>query len=118
MDEALIPRIAQIATDMATAADQHGNFMSEVAERAEIAEAAALEGAKSMGTFVSAQSLDVGTEIQLRGSVDGKLTVSVGGASKTLESKELIKAMFDIYLGSDPVSPQALAAFQQGAKAL
>ena len=36
----------------------------------------------------------------------------------TIESPELVKALFGIYLGSDPVSPDAKAGFAQGLAAL
>ncbi len=38
LDEALVGRIREIATNMATAEDASGNFMSAVAEAAEVAE--------------------------------------------------------------------------------
>ena len=41
LDEALVPRIREIATNMATAEDAQGNFMATVAEAAEVAEEAA-----------------------------------------------------------------------------
>ena len=41
MDESLGPRIREIATNMATAEDEDGNFMASVAEAAEKAEEAA-----------------------------------------------------------------------------
>jgi hypothetical protein len=36
----------------------------------------------------------------------------------TIESPELVKALFDIYLGSDAVSADAKASFAQGLSSL
>ena len=42
----------------------------------------------------------------------GKLTCNVAGkAQKPIASPELCRALFDIYLGKDPVAPAAKDAF-------
>ena len=51
---------------------------------------------------------------------EGKLEISVVGADATVEltSMELARALFDVYLGDAPVSPDAKAAFEAGAAKL
>ena len=48
LDEAVGPRIRRIATDMATAEDEDGNFMATVAEAAEVAEEKAMDECDSI----------------------------------------------------------------------
>ena len=53
-----------------------------------------------------------GTVVTLSAAKGGKLTCNVGGrAAKPIASPELCRALFDIYLGKDPVAPAAKAAF-------
>ena len=48
----------------------------------------------------------------------GKLTTTIGGKQMgTLDSKPLAKALFEIYLGADPVAPSAKADFGKGVAA-
>ena len=61
LDEALSPRIREIATNMATAEDDEGNFMASVAEAAEVAEDAALEELDTMRSGFESLKLKSGT---------------------------------------------------------
>ncbi|KAI8477278.1 MAG: chalcone isomerase [Monoraphidium minutum] len=64
-------------------------------------------------------SFKKGTEIDFSASGHGKLVTKVDGKQVgTIESPELVKALFDIYLGSDAVSADAKASFAQGLSAL
>uniref|UniRef100_A0A7S1SL99 Chalcone isomerase domain-containing protein n=1 Tax=Tetraselmis chuii TaxID=63592 RepID=A0A7S1SL99_9CHLO len=119
LNEAVLPRIAQIATNQATAEDEEGNFMADVAEAAEVKEEAAQDAAEELGAFLQTATLEKGTEVTLRCSPDGELHVAVdGGDGKTFASAELCEAIFDIYLGDDPISPTAYSAFMAAARSL
>jgi hypothetical protein len=61
LDEAVSPRIREIATNMATKEDDEGNFMSSVAEAAEVAEEAAMDGCDDLRGLFAGQSLKKGT---------------------------------------------------------
>jgi len=53
-----------------------------------------------------------GTVVTLAVQRGGKLSCCVAGkAAKPIASPELCRALFDIYLGRDPVAPAAKAAF-------
>ena len=57
-------------------------------------------------------AINRGTVVTLSAAKGGKLTCNVGGkAAKPIASPELCRALFDIYLGKDPVAPAAKAAF-------
>eukprot|EP00873_Tetraselmis_striata_P017174 jgi/Tetstr1/437438/TSEL_026119.t1 len=119
LNEAVMPRIAQIATNQATAEDSEGNFMADVAEAAEVKEEAAQEAAQDLGDFLRGEVLDKGTEVTLRCTPAGELRVAVGGGGEQVyASAELCEAILDVYLGDDPVSPAAYAAFMAGASSL
>jgi len=119
LNDALIPRIAQIATNQATAEDDDGNFMAEVAEAAEVKEEQARDAAEDLGAQVSGQNLDNGAEISLRWMPGGLLRMSINGGQESIHnSNELCQALFDVYLGEHPVSPGALQAFDAGAARL
>ena len=83
LNEAVMPRIAQIATDQATAEDEDGNFMAEVAEAAEVNEEEARDAAEELGDWIQGQNLDNGTEVCLRWSPNGVLRASVNGGEET-----------------------------------
>jgi len=56
-------------------------------------------------------SINRGTVVTLSAAKGGKLTCVVAGkAQKRIASPELCRALFDIYLGKDPVAPAAKAA--------
>lgn len=91
-----MPRIAQIATDQATAEDDQGNFMAEVAEAAEVKEEEARDAAESLGRFLSGQTLGNGTEVMLRWTPGGLLRASAGsGVEETYSSSELCQVWLE-----------------------
>ena len=51
---------------------------------------------------------------------DGTIEIGVVGGDATVElqSMELARALFDVYLGDTPVSPDAKTAFEAGARGL
>lgn len=56
--------------------------------------------------------LNRGSVVNLCCSKGGRLSVSVDGrAAKPILSAPLCSALFDVYLGKDPVVPEAKAAF-------
>lgn len=56
-----------------------------------------------------------GTEMVLAARPGGLLTVTVDGRSKgTITSTALVRALFDVYLGEDPISSDARDAFGRG----
>lgn len=124
LDEAVAPRIREIATNLATAEDDEGNFMSETAEKAEVAEEAAMDDSDELRDFFLSQDLKKGTRVSLAwqptaSEGDTALTIDIGGkADISLKSQEFAQAVFDVYLGDGPVSPGALDAFKAGAAAL
>ena len=90
LNDAVMPRIAQIATDQATAENEDGNFMSEVAEAAEVNEELARDAAQKLGEWIQGQSLDKGTGVHLRWLPSGILRANVdGGEETTYASNEL-----------------------------
>ena len=131
LDEALVPRIREIATNMATAEDAQGNFMATVAEAAEVAEEAAMAGMDELRDLFGGSNLKKDSRVLINWKpgndsattvtgFEGKLEIGVVGADATVEltSMELARALFDVYLGDAPVSPDAKAAFEAGAAAL
>jgi hypothetical protein len=57
-------------------------------------------------------ALTRGSVVTLSASRGGALTACVAGAAKPpIASPELCRALFDIYLGKDPVAPAAKEAF-------
>lgn len=130
LDEALSGRIREIATNMATAEDADGNFMASVAEAAEKAEEAAMAGCEELKDLFGGSNLKKDSRVLINWKpgaasdktitgFDGKLEVGVvGGTTVELRSMELARALFDVYLGDAPVSPDAKAAFEAGAAAL
>lgn len=124
LDEAVKPRIARLATDAATASDADGNFMAEVAEAAEVEEEKASDDLLELGEFfMKKNKLTKGTQVLLR-TMDGKalqITSGAAGSQNVLASNTadlefssamLTEALFDVYLGDDPISPDAKATFE------
>ena len=121
LDEALNPRIKELATNLATAEDEDGNFMASVAEEAEKEEEKALDELDDMRRVFGGMNLKQGTKMTIswtpKESV--KASIDVSGAEKlNFESDVLAKALLDTYFGSQPVSPAALQAFEKGFAAL
>ena len=117
LDDALVPRIREIATNMATAEDDEGNFMASVAEAAEVAEDAALEELDTMRSGFESLKLKSGTKMTISWTPAGakKATIEVQGSAKIeFESPEFAKALLDVYVGSTPVAPAAASAFENG----
>ena len=117
LDEALSPRIREIATNMATAEDDEGNFMASVAEAAEVAEDTALEELDTMRSGFESLKLKSGTKMTISWTPAGakKATIEVQGSAKIeFESPEFAKALLDVYVGSTPVAPAAASAFENG----
>ena len=118
LDDALVGRIKEIATNMATAEDEDGNFMATVAEAAEVAEEAAFDAMAELKDLFSGANLKKDSRVLIdwrptgpsKTSVtgfDGVLTVGVVGTDVVVETKsmELARALFDVYLGDAPVAP-------------
>jgi|TARA_B110000977_G_scaffold17846_1_gene21608 ATP-dependent RNA helicase DHX36 len=131
LDDALAGRIREIATNMATAEDADGNFMATVAEAAEVAEERAMDGMDALKDLFSGANLKKDSRVLLNwkpGAVsdktvtgfDGTIEIGVVGGDATVElqSMELARALFDVYLGDTPVSPDAKTAFEAGARGL
>jgi hypothetical protein len=72
------------------------------------------KGSPALAAFKAAFSgatLNRGTVVTLSAARGGKLTAVVAGAAKApIASPELCRALFDIYLGRDPVAPAAKEA--------
>lgn len=123
LNEGVRPRLARIATDMATAENEDGNFMAEVAEAAEKAEEAAFDQLDELGDFfLSKGKLSNGTKVLLSFPAGAGMQVTTGDVFSSapelqLGSNELGAAVIDVWIGDDPIEPAALANFQAGAKA-
>lgn len=128
LDDALVGRIKEIATNMSTAEDEDGNSMATVAEAAEVAEEAAFDAMAELKDLFSGANLKKDSRVLIdwrptgpsKTSVtgfDGVLTVGVVGTDVVVETKsmELARALFDVYLGDAPVAPDAKKAFEEGA---
>ena len=121
LDEAVTPRIKEIATNMATKEDDEGNFMATVAEAAEVAEEAAMDGCDELRGLFAGQNLKKETRVCIKWCpTAGTLEVGIvgGGNMLNMKSMELAQALFDVYVGDAPISPNAFAAFQAGAAKL
>ena len=119
LEEALIPRISRIATDMATKEDDEGNFMTTTAEFSEECEDLALKEMELIRNGLSgAKKLEKGTKVrftfkELGGDV--AMVMESSGVETTFKSYELAKALLDVYVGDDPISVEAKKAFEAGA---
>ena len=121
LEEALVPRISRIATDMATREDEEGNFMTTTAEYSEECEERALEememirdglgkgGKLEKGAQISFTFLETGGEV----AMVMKSSLS-SGTEIAFKSYELAKALLDVYVGDDPISVEAKKAFEAG----
>ena len=121
LEEALVPRISRIATDMATREDDEGNFMTTTAEYSEEREERALEememirdglgegGKLDKGAQISFTFLETGGEM----AMVMKSSLS-SGTEIAFKSYELAKALLDVYVGDDPISVEAKKAFEAG----
>ena len=120
LDEAVGPRIRRIATDMATAEDEDGNFMASVAEAAEVAEEKAMDECEEIKGLFQGRKLRKDDKVLIWWSPNkGKFEIGVvGGMPLELTSHQLAQAVFDVYCGDDPVSPSAYQSFVGGAAAL
>jgi hypothetical protein len=121
LSESLGPRIREIATNMATAEDEDGNFMASVAEAAEKAEEAAVDSLDAMRDGFSSLKLKQGTKITISWTPKGvtKCAIAIAGAAKMeFESAEFAKALLDVYVGEGPVAPAAAQTFEKGLAAL
>eukprot|EP00793_Prasinoderma_coloniale_P000504 PRCOL_00005489-RA len=121
--EALEPRIAEIATWLATAETESGDFMASTAEAAEVKEEAALDALDEMKAFFRAGGeLKKGDRIELRWGGRGSAAVSVSaspsGRSVDLSSEEFGRALFAVYLDESAVAPEARDAFDGALGAL
>ena len=113
-------RIRRIATDMATAEDEDGNFMASVAEAAEVAEEKAMDECEEIKGLFQGRKLRKDDKVLIWWSPNkGKFEIGVvGGMPLELTSQQLAQAVFDVYCGDDPVSPSAYQSFVAGAAAL
>ena len=120
LDEAVGPRIRRIATDMATAEDEDGNFMATVAEAAEVAEEKAMDECDSIKGLFQGRKLRKDDKVLIWWSPKkGKFEIGVvGGTPLELTSPQLAQAVFDVYCGDDPISPVAYQSFVDVAAAL
>ena len=118
MDESLGPRIREIATNMATAEDEDGNFMASVAEAAEKAEEAAVDSLDAMRDGFSSLKLKQGTKMTITWTSNGCAIAVAGAAKMEFESAEFAKALLDVYVGEGPVAPAAAQTFEKGLAAL
>jgi len=123
LEEALVPRISRIATDMATKEDDEGNFMTTTAEYSEQCEELALEELELIRDGLCSKSggskkLEKGAKISFTFKESGgdvAMVMSSSGAEITFKSYELARALLDVYVGDDPISVEAKKAFELGA---
>ena len=123
LEEALVPRISRIATDMATKEDDEGNFMTTTAEYSEQCEELALEELELIRDGLCSKSggskkLEKGAKISFTFKESGgdvAMVMSSSGAEITFKSYELARALVDVYVGDDPISVEAKKAFELGA---
>lgn len=122
LDEAVRPRIARIATDMATKEDCDGNFMTTTAEEAEEAEERALDDLDELKRFMSGKDkLPSGEKIAFVFNAKESaiaLEMRAFSTTKTFKSHEFARALLDVYVGDDPISPSAKDNFLAGVAAL
>lgn len=86
-DDALRPRMARAVTDMTSSG-----------------ELAALEGFRG---YFDVDEVRTGTEIVFSCGPTGRLATSFGGDERPrIDSRALCRALFDVYLGEDPISDQ------------
>lgn len=116
LDDALNPRIREIATNLATKEDEDGNFMASVAEAAEEAEEAALDALAEMRDAFVSLKLKQGTKMTISWtpSASQKVKIDVLGETLGFESPVFAQALLDVYVGSAPVAPAAAQAFENG----
>lgn len=100
---------------------KRATFVSTLEERL----GPALRSAGEPGTLASFASLfdgvdfKSGTEVVFSTKGGGKLATRIDGREKgELSSKALVESLLDIYLGRDPVSPDAKRAFGEGLAAM
>ena len=115
LEEALVPRISRIATDMATREDDEGNFMTTTAEYSEECEERALEememfrdGLGKGGKLEKALKPVYVSRNRREVAMVMKSSLS-SGTEIAFKSYELAKALLDVYVGDDPVSVEAKA---------
>eukprot|EP00238_Polyblepharides_amylifera_P003001 CAMPEP_0196589904 /NCGR_PEP_ID=MMETSP1081-20130531/64980_1 /TAXON_ID=36882 /ORGANISM="Pyramimonas amylifera, Strain CCMP720" /LENGTH=164 /DNA_ID=CAMNT_0041912841 /DNA_START=363 /DNA_END=857 /DNA_ORIENTATION=+ len=119
LDTSVRPRIAEVATNAATKENDDGDFMSDVAEAAEAAEEKAQEVLKALGEFFLNQGkLTSGTQILIRSPNSQTIQVSSGSSKIEEDSPELVEAIFNVWLDSTAIEPEAKAAFVNGANSL
>lgn len=68
--------------------------------------------------FHEAGKLENGSAVTLHWKQPSELCVGANGKKVSIASKELATALFDVYLGKDPVSPPALKSFKEGIQKL
>ncbi|GHP02855.1 hypothetical protein PPROV_000161000 [Pycnococcus provasolii] len=68
--------------------------------------------------FHEAGKLENGSAVTLHWKKPSELCVGANGKKVSIASKELATALFDVYLGKDPVSPPALKSFKEGIQKL
>jgi hypothetical protein len=87
----------------------------KLAKTDEEKQAAAAALATFRGWFASGE-LTEGTELRFHAEPGGRLHVFVGGAAKgTVVNAILCAALFDVYVGADPISSGAKASILEGA---
>jgi|Transcript_364 hypothetical protein len=120
LDEALAPRLREIATNMATKEDENGDFMATTAEAAEKAEEKANDELEALSDAFSGIKLKSGTNVIITWTPNAskKASIDIAGDVVEFESEELALALLDTYVGDAPVSPGARDAFNKGLSAL
>jgi len=120
LDEALIPRLREIATNMATKEDANGDFMATTAEAAEEAEEKANEELEALRDALARKKLKSGTQLTIAWTPEArvKARIEVLGDVVEFASAELAMALLDTYVGPQAVSPGARDAFIKGLAAL
>ncbi|KAK3235904.1 hypothetical protein CYMTET_53926 [Cymbomonas tetramitiformis] len=125
LDEGVKPRLEKVSADAAAAAEGAEDMAAKMAKAMQAGEGASAALLELGEYFMKKNSLPLGTQVLIR-TADGKsLQVSAGvagtdpvlvGGKVDLEfqSPELCQALFDIYLGEEPLSKEAKDAFIAG----
>ena len=95
--------------------------MATVAEAAEVAEEAAMDGCDELRGLFAGQNLKKSTRVLIKWCPDAEtleVGVAGGGDALSMKSMELAQALFDVYVGDAPISPNAFEAFKAGAAKL
>ena len=116
LEEALDPRIRGIATNLATAENDEGNFMAATAEAAEVAEEAAFDALSDLRSSLG--DLKKGDQVKLTLETDGAVTVEAGTTDDLTASTVFQRALVATFTDEKAVSEEARASINKGLDAM